>query len=227
MARRLLLCLVLVLATSFGGCVGSFALNGRASDVWTRTYQLSPGGEIRIGNTNGRIEVEGVDGNSVEVRAERIAKATTDGAAQELLPRIQIDEDVKPDRIDIHTARMSGVMIGASIEVRYHVRAPKGAAVHVTNTNGIVTLTALSGRVEAHTTNGAVRGSDLTGEIEAETTNGAVNIDLATLEHDVRLSTTNGGVTLDLPDTAKADVVATWANGGINMNGVKMEMTEP
>lgn len=228
MARRLVLRLVPVLAAAIalGGCVANFALNGRATDEWTRTYQLSPGGEVRIGNTNGRVDVEGVDGNTVDIRAERIAKATTDGAAQELLPRIKIEEEAKPDRIDVHTARMSGIMVGVSIEVRYHVRAPKGAKVTVSNTNGLVTLTALSGTTEAHTTNGGVRGTDMRGAVEAETTNGGVTIDFAAVDRDVKLSTTNGGVTIGLPDSAKASVVATCTNGGISVTGVKMEISE-
>src|SRR5579884_4280976 len=155
MARRLFVCLAAV--ATFSGCVGNLALNGRASDEWTRTYPLASGAELRVGNTNGRIEVEGVDGNTVEVRAERIAKATTDAAAKELLPRIKIDEDVRPDRVDVHTARMGGIMLGASVEVRYHVRAPRAANIHLTNTNGIITLTALAGTIVAHTTNGGDR----------------------------------------------------------------------
>jgi len=228
MARRLVLRLLpgFVAAVTLGGCVANFALNGRASDTWTRTYQLSPGGEVRIGNTNGRIEVEGVDGNTVDIRAERIAKATTDDAAQELLPRIKIEEDAKPDRIDVHTARMTGIMVGASIEVSYHVRAPKTAKISVSNTNGVVTLTALAGTTDAHTTNGGVRGTDMRGEVEAETTNGGVTIDFAAIDHDVKLSTTNGGVTIGLPDSARASVVATCTNGGISVNGVKMEISE-
>jgi hypothetical protein len=224
MARRLLL--GLVAAVAFSGCVANFALNGRASDEWTRTYQLAPGGELRIGNTNGRIDVEGVDGNTVEVKAERIAKATTDSAAEELLPRIKINEDAKPDRVEIETARMSGIMVGASIEVRYHVRAPKGAKIHVSNTNGIVNLTALSGTIEARTTNGGVRGTDISGRVDASTTNGGVTVDFASLTGEVRLSTTNGGVSIGLPDSAKADVEASCTNGGISVNGVKMEITE-
>ena len=50
-----------------------------------------------IVNTNGVIDVEGVDGSTVEVRAERIAKGATEAAASELLPRIVIKEEAKPD----------------------------------------------------------------------------------------------------------------------------------
>jgi DUF4097 and DUF4098 domain-containing protein YvlB len=216
------------LTVALAGCDMSLHnLTGRATDEWTHTYQLAPGGEVRIGNTNGKIEVEGVDGSTLEVRAERVARAATDDGARELLPRITIKEDVKPDRVAIETERMSGIMLGVGFEVRYYVRAPKNAIVDVSNTNGTVELHGLSGKVRAHTTNGVVTGKDLTGSVDARTTNGRVNIDLASLGSErISLRTTNGGVTLALPESAKADVSASWTNGGINISNVKMEVSE-
>ena len=182
----------------------------------TRSYPLAPGGEIRIDNTNGRIEVEGVEGSTVEVRAEKIARAATDTGARELLPRITIKEDVKPDRVSVETERMNGIMIGAAYEVRYQVRAPKGAVVNVTTTNGGIGLTALAGKVVARTTNGGVNAKELAGGIEARSTNGGVTIDVAALGTEpLSARTTNGGVVLMLPDSAKADVSASCTNGGI------------
>jgi hypothetical protein len=193
-------------------------LSARATDEWTHTYPLTPGGEIVIDNTNGKIDVEGTDAATVEVRAERIAKGATDAAARELLPRIVIKEDATPDRVSVRTERMGGIMIGASFEVRYHVRAPKNAVVNVSNTNGQVTLTGLNGKVTAHTTNGQVRGDTLTGSVDARTTNGGVNMDLSSIgKEPVKLHTTNGGVTLTLPESAKADISASVTNGGISV----------
>jgi putative adhesin len=193
-------------------------MSARATDEWTHTYPLTPGGEIEIENTNGKIDVEGADTPTVEVRAERIARGATDTAARELLPRIVIKEDATSDRVSIRTERMSGIMIGASFEVRYHVRAPKNAVVNVTNTNGQVTLTGLNGKVTAHTTNGQVKGDTLTGAIDARTTNGGVNIDLSAIGREpVRLHTTNGAVTLTLPESGKADISASVTNGGISV----------
>ena len=214
--NRLLLLPVVVLVAGCDVHVGN--LSARATDEWTHTYPLKPGGEIQIENTNGKIEVEGTDAATVEVRAERIAKGATDAAARELLPRIVIKEDATPDRVAVRTERMGGIMIGASFEVRYHVRAPKNAVVNVSNTNGQVTLTGLNGKVTAHTTNGQVRGDTLTGAVEARTTNGGVNMDLSSIGSEpVRLHTTNGGVTLTLPDSAKADISASVTNGGISV----------
>jgi hypothetical protein len=214
--------LALPLALGLAGCDLSLGhLSARATDEWTHTYPLTPGGEIRIVNSNGVIDVEGVDGSTVEVRAERIAKGSTEAAANELLPRIVIKEDAKPDRVSIETERMSGIMIGAGFEVRYHVRAPKNALVNVTNTNGLVSVKGLAGKVVAHTTNGGVKGSGLSGGVDARTTNGGVTIDMASLGADpILLETTNGGVSLALPEKAKATVTASCTNGGISVGSL-------
>ena len=221
--------LLLPLVVGLAGCDMSLGnLTARATEEWTHTYPLSPGGEVRIVNTNGRIEIEGVDGSTVEVRAERIARGATEAAARELLPRIVIKEESKPDRVSLETERMSGIMIGVAFEVRYHVRAPKNAAVNVTNTNGAVAVTSLSGKVKAHTTNGGVNGRNLTGGVDARSTNGGVSIDMAAVGPErITLHTTNGGVTLALPETAKADLSASCTNGGINVSALDgLEVSE-
>jgi len=230
-ALRFRALLALPLAAGLVGCDMSLGhLTGRATDEWTHTYPLAAGGEVHIGNTNGRIDVEGVEGSTVEVRAERIARAATDDGARELLPRITIKEDIQPDRVSIETDKlggMGGIMIGVNFEVRYHVKAPKGAVVDVSNTNGIVNVVGLSGKVKAHTTNGGVRGKDLTGEVDARTTNGGVALEFSKVgKQPISLRTTNGGVSLYLPDDAKADLTATWTNGGVSYSDMKLDVTE-
>jgi DUF4097 and DUF4098 domain-containing protein YvlB len=210
--------LVVAFAAALPACVPLHDLTARASDEWVRSYPLAAGGELRIINTNGKIEIEGTDGSTVEVRAERIARGATDAAARELLPRIVINEEATPQRVSLQTQRISGVMIGVSFEVRYHVRAPKNASINVTNTNGQVALTGLAGRVIARTTNGGVKGDALAGAVDARSTNGQVAVDMASLGAErVFLRTTNGGVVLTLPESAKADLSASVTNGGISV----------
>ena len=85
-----------VLALGTAACVMELGhLAGRATDEWTHTYPLKSGGELRINNTNGLIEIEGVEGPTLEVRAERIARGVSDEAARELLPRIVITHNRK------------------------------------------------------------------------------------------------------------------------------------
>ena len=221
MSRRFAV-FVLPLAVALAGCDVSLGnLSARATEEWTHTYPLTAGGEIRIINTNGRIDIEAVEGSTLEVRAERIAKGATDSAARELLPRIVIKENVAPDRVSLETERMNGIMIGAGFEVRYHVRAPKNALVNVTNTNGQVSVVGISGKVVAHTTNGGVKGTALTGGVDARSTNGGVSVDMASVGPErISLETTNGGVTLMLPEQAKATVSASCTNGGISVGSL-------
>ena len=217
---------LLAAAVAVGACEMSLSnLTGRATDEWTRSYPLPANGEVQITNTNGKVEIEGVDGVTVDVRAERVARAATEAAARELLPRISIKEDIRPDRVALETERLSGILIGVSVEVRYQVRVPKTALVRVRTTNGAITVIALSGRVVASTTNGVITGTDLRGDVEARATNGRVAIDLASLGSDlVDLRTTNGSVQLTLPDTAKATLSATCTNGAIDVSGLKLDL---
>ncbi len=202
-------------------------LSGRASDEWTRSYALESGTSFEIGNTNGKVDVEGIDGSTVEVRAERIARATTDAAARELLPKIKINEKVTRDRVVVETQRMPGLMIGAGIEVRYHVKAPKNARLTFQTTNGAISLSGLGGRTDAVTTNGAITGDGLAGEVHARTTNGSVKLEVAATGTDrIEISTTNGAVRLAVPESAKANLTASCTNGDIDVAGLNFDVQE-
>lgn len=218
--------LVLAFAAALTGCNVSVGnLPARATDEWVRTYPLAPGGDVQITNTNGRIEVEGVAGDMVEVRAERVAHATTETAAKELLPRITIKEDVRPDHVALEAERIQGLLIGVRVEVNYHVRAPRNALVRARATNGTVAVESMSGRVVANTTNGNISARELSGGVEARATNGRVDVQLVSVGADpVDLRTTNGSVSLAMPAGAKANLSATCTNGSIEVNGLALEL---
>jgi hypothetical protein len=217
-----------VVALSLSGCgVPVGPLGAKASDSWTHTYPLSKTGEVTIVNANGRIEVEGVDGSTLEVQAERIASGVTEQLARDLLPRIPIEEHATPDFVSIETRRLNGFLIGASYEVRYKVKIPRTATIRATTVNGLVSVTAMEGRVIAQTTNGGVRATEIAGGIEARSVNGGVRVQFASLGGSrVELTTVNGGVRVALPETAKATVSASWINGGITVSGLQFEVRE-
>jgi hypothetical protein len=217
---------VLPLALALAACDGSFALPGRAADEWTRSYPLADGGQLQITNTNGIVEIEGVTGSTVDVRAERVARAATDSAARDVLSRVVTKEDVTPASISIQSERPAFGM-GVGYEVHYHVRAPKNTVVRATTTNGRIVLTALSGKTTAATTNGGISADALTGGLIATTTNGGVNVEMAAIGTDhVDLRTTNGGISLTLPVDSRADLDASVTNGGIGVSGLKFEASD-
>src|SRR4051812_27858592 len=78
-------------------------LSATAQDEWTRTYTLAPGGEVEIRSQRGTVDVQGVDGSTVDVRVERIARAATSEAAAEIVPRIGIKEEITPEKVVVRT----------------------------------------------------------------------------------------------------------------------------
>jgi Putative adhesin len=226
-ARTALLPLWLAAAAVTGlGCdvragEGGFSLgmaSGRATDEWKRTYTISPDGRFEVRNTNGTVTVEqGTGVDTVEVRAERIAKASSDEAAQSVLKQIEISEDVRPDVVRLETKAPQSWR--KNHEVRYFIKVPKSIKVEARTTNGGVRLNGIANEVIASSQNGGIKGDGLSGHVDANTTNGGVEIGLEALADDgVRLETVNGGVQLQLPKTAKADISARCVNGGVHVD---------
>jgi hypothetical protein len=197
--------------------------SGKATDVWNRSYTIAPGGRLQIENTNGRIEALPAAGSQIEIRAERIAKASTDEAARELLKQSELHEDVSAAQIRIQTKMPRQRFSRQSLEVRYHVRVPKGLAVDFETVNGGVRLENLEGQIAASTTNGGVTGTGLSGTVKATTTNGGVEIEMAAVTGELELETTNGGIRLQLPGSIKANLDARCVNGGISVSGFEVQ----
>ncbi len=128
---------------------------------------------------NGSVEIQGGTGSTVEVRAERIARASTDAAAREILPRIGIREDVSPDKIVLQTEGLAGIVIGVAVEVNYHITMPSSARARVRAVNGDVTVVDVDGQVVLSSTNGEVIGRNLRGGVDARAVNKGVTVSLA------------------------------------------------
>jgi len=201
-------------------------VTGKAEDTWTRTYPLSPGDRLEIVNTNGRIDAEPSSGTSVEVIATRSVKATSDEKAKDLLAAIEMREDTAAGRVRIE-ARMTGLRVMASQEVRWAVKVPKGVHVDLRNVNGRIRITGLDGEVHAETTNGGVDAERLAARvIEASSVNGGVRIAIATplgADGRVEIETVNGGASLELPTDSKATITATTVNGSVRVSDLDLQ----
>jgi hypothetical protein len=206
------------------GVPGRGQLAGRATDEWIRSYPLAAGGEVQIGGSSGSVDVQGVEGDTVEVRAERVARATTDEAAREILPRISIKEETSASKVVLRTEPLGGLVIGVSVEVRYNVRAPRTATVRIRSANGAVGVRGFTGRVLVNSSNGAVTADDLAGGVEVRSVNGSAKIALAAVGADlIDVRVINGGLTLTLPGTSSANLLATCTNGTIDVSALNLE----
>jgi hypothetical protein len=216
-------------ATALAACdvvINSLDVKGRATDQWTKTYQVAPTGEIEIANTNGGIDVTGGTGKDVEVIAERTARGVSDEDAKKLLGQVQAVEDSTPARLRLEMKAPAGE--SGHLEVKYHIKAPSGVSVRLRTSNGGISVMQLTGGVNAEVTNGTVHGRELGGAVEASTTNGSVRLEMtAVAVGGIKAETVNGSVEVTIPAGAKADVDASCVNGRIAVNGMKLDGPEP
>lgn len=218
---------VLVAVLGSAGCDVAFSgFREEESDTWTRSYPLSATGRVEIGNTNGFIEVTAGTGQSVDVRAVRVARAASKESAKEMLSKTVIKEEITTDLVKLTTERPAGGWNHGGVEVRYTVTVPATARLDLQTTNGRIGVTNAGAGVRLGTTNGEIDGRGLSGAVRASTTNGSVDLEIASLSDEVKVSTTNGSVNLRVPADAKATISTRWTNGGVEMNGLTVEEVE-
>jgi len=229
MRKPFLLALVLSASVGLAACDiraenGNFDIDfaaGKATDTWSRTYTIQPGGRFELINVNGRITAESTDGKDVVVEGKRSAKARSDEAAKERLAQLEIREEVGASvvRVESRPPRMSGF---GGHEIEWTVKIPKGLIVDLRTVNGGVRLNGLTGELYAKSTNGGIKGTRLiVDKIEASVVNGGVEIELdgpLDATDSVDLSSVNGGVTLALPAESKATITARAVNGGVRVS---------
>lgn len=210
---------------------GGFSMDlARASarDTWARSYTIEPGGRLELINVNGRISAEPAEGGTVELVAERTAKASTDEAAKTLLGQVEMREETGAGRVrvEVRAPRSFGM---SGHEVAWTVKVPAGIAVDLRTTNGRVRIDRLGGEVRARTVNGGIEAEALQAStVDAATVNGGVRVALArplAADGSVSLEAVNGGVALALPADSRATISARVTNGGINTSGLDLAVT--
>jgi DUF4097 and DUF4098 domain-containing protein YvlB len=205
---------------SFGG------VEGRES--WTKQYTLATGGKFELKNTNGRIRIEASpEGNTVDVRAEKIAKANDEAAAREAAKKIEIRESASADRVTIDSAVTSlGLSMGER-RVDYVIRVPHWAKVTIDATNGDIEIRGVTGFVDVDATNGRIQATGMEHGAKVEATNGQVTLDFAKVaDGDIRCDTTNGAIYITVPKDAKMRISASVSNGAIQTHDLDLTVVE-
>lgn len=218
--RKLLLTATLFVAVTAGAA--------ELSETVDRTFDVRAGAEFVLSNVNGRVTINSWDQPKVRV----IAHKEVDGDRSELkqaLADLRVDMQPRNGGLVVTThypkesdgmgsifAWLAGDHIDAN--VRYEVTVPRSMNVDVTNTNGGIYLTGVTGKHELDTTNGKIEVKGCSGSLDASTTNGGINAELVRIAQGqpLRFETTNGRIELALPAGAAADLDAATTNGSID-----------
>jgi hypothetical protein len=224
---------------------GAAADAATLKDHFNQTVPLKSGAEVRLANVNGAVTVDAWDRNEVQIEAEKVVRAESDGAARKLMSQIHIDVAPGPSGLRIDTRipkREEGGFLaslfnggGTSVGVTYKLHVPRHVSLdvldsngaiqaggtlgnaHLKTTNGGITLREVSGSLDLQSSNGAIGVTRSAGSLKASTTNGSIDAELLHLAAgDLSLETSNGGVAVRLPKDARFSVDAETSNGGIH-----------
>jgi hypothetical protein len=169
------------------------------------SYPLSAGGNVRIENRNGSVEISGWDRETVEIDGTKYA------GTESRLNEIKIDVVASKGAVAIRTMpppdRFGGY--GARYVIHVPLRAELGT---IETSNGAIRVTGIDGSAYLRTSNGSIHAAHMQGLLDIQTSNGSV--ELSDVAGDTTVHTSNGRIR---GDVRKGGFDARTSNGSIDV----------
>jgi DUF4097 and DUF4098 domain-containing protein YvlB len=184
------------------------------ADVVHRSFNVTPGGWLRIDTDRGNIEVTTGGSNTVEVDVHREAR----GNASE--DDFEVSFEQSGNSIEISGESRERNWGRNNVNVKFVVRLPSKFNVDLETSGGNVSVEDLDGEANVETAGGNLSFGRVTGKISAETAGG--NISVEGSEGDVSVETSGGGIKLG---RVGGKVEASTSGGNITVDGSEGELT--
>jgi hypothetical protein len=198
------------------------------SETIDRTFDVRAGANVVLSNVNGRITIGSWDQPRVRVVAIKEVEGDRD-EVKRALADLRVEMQPRDGGLVVAThypkqesgiVSLFGWLTGDHIdaEVRYDVTVPRSMNVDISNTNGAIHLSDVSGKLELDTTNGKIEVTRCAGSLDASTTNGSIHAELVRIAkgQPLRFETTNGRIEVTVPANVGAEVDASTTNGSIS-----------
>jgi DUF4097 and DUF4098 domain-containing protein YvlB len=208
--------------------VATAATAASLTETVDKTFDVRAGADVVLKNVNGRITVKAWDQPRVKVVAVKEVEAGK-SEVQQVMKELRVEMQPRDGGLVITThypKRSEGVgsildwILGddVSAEVTYELMVPRTMNVDVSNTNGGIHLSDVTGRHELETTNGKIEVTRCAGSLDASTTNGSIHAELTRVNKGgpLRFETTNGRIEITVPSNLAADLDAGTTNGSIH-----------
>jgi hypothetical protein len=189
---------------------GALAATAAAQD-FQKSYQLAAGGSIRIGNISGDVTVTGYDGNAVTVTG------TKEGANPDV---ITIEDRSTGSTVNIGVHYPNNCH-NCDASVQFKVQVPRSISYNfdrLRSISGDVSVSGVTGRVDASTVSGEVRVTDVAGSVSGKSVSGDVEVELTRLDgaDDMHFSTVSGDVSVKVPAALDANVEMSSFSGSLD-----------
>ncbi|MCA6213355.1 DUF4097 family beta strand repeat protein [Thermococcus bergensis] len=188
-------------------------------EVVEREYKVGEGTKLKIGNVNGAIRIEGYEGETIQLKAEK--KWGLLGAE----PKIKVKKEGNMFTIKVEQQKTFGVGIGGS-SVNFNIRVPKGVEIEKAgNVNGAISIKNVEKAGKISTVNGSISIENTSAE-KISAVNGSITALLSRINDNIKISTVNGRIEAYIPKDADAVIKATAVNGKIDSE-VPGELSKP
>src|ERR1051325_11300668 len=161
-----------LLGTVFALAALVFAASAAAQD-FQKTYSLTSGGQIRIGNISGDIVVTGYDGNAI------LVTGTKEGRDSD---KVEVEDLSTGNSIDVHVKYPKHCNCDASIN--FKVQVPRSMSYNFDSINSVsggVEIQGVTGDIKAASVSGEVRVKNVSGSVRATSVRGSVEVDIQSL----------------------------------------------
>src|SRR5574342_1018876 len=78
-------------------------LGDEIRERFEKTYPLKSGGEFRLKNTNGAVQITSWDRNEVKIEAEKVVRARSRDEAERIMKAIEINVREREGLVDVDT----------------------------------------------------------------------------------------------------------------------------
>jgi DUF4097 and DUF4098 domain-containing protein YvlB len=210
---------IIVLAA---GAAGSLHADG----VRTFTYafeETHPAGSAKIlsiSNTRGDIDITGVSGDSVRIRAQKIVRTKDSDRADEIARDTEIRIRQDGEKLIIHAEIPSfdskhSDFFGAftdrpDVRVNYRISVPEHFGILSKSTSGDFTLNSTGNGVTCQSTSGDISITDVNGTVTSQSSSG--DTEMKNIEGSVNVQCTSGDISLQ---NARGDIDCSLTSGDV------------
>ena len=168
-------------------------------DKITKSFQVSPGGQLVIEVDRGAIEVNTADVSAVSIEIIRKAGGSQSTAEQTLKDHT-VTTTQNDNKVEVH-AEYKGAKLGGwfgrspELQVNYRVTVPRKFDANLKTAGGSIVVAGLTGNVQAHTSGGSLKFEKIEGLLSGHTSGGSVTV--ASVKGNVDVKTSGGSLTLN------------------------------
>ena len=190
-------------------------------DTITKSFSVEPGGTLTLESDIGSIEVQAVEGNTLEVEVIRKVKTTSEERAKKILEDYEIEFSQSGKDVYIkaeyerHGWQKFWDSVSKRLRVKYIVSVPRIYNLDLKTKGGSISVEDVEGKVSSRTSGGSLYFDHILGDVNGRTSGGSIKI--GEVDGNIVVHTSGGSIRINI---AKGDVDAHTSGGSITVEEV-------